>query len=629
MAGREVVFSVASGGGHVSSNVGVTDKEGVARVGAWILGTAAGTQTLQARVAELPPLTFTATGIAADPATIAILGGNDQTGVVGSTLEVPPSVLVEDIYGNPVGNAAVDFHITGGGGFLTKNRSETDPFGLANTGDWTLGTTPGPNGLSATVQGLPPVDFTAKGTPDLPSRVTVLIGDGQTATVGTELPLRPTLLVADRFGNLLDGVAVTFEVTVGGGAIADGNQITGPSGVAVTGPWTLGTKAGIQTLRITVTGLDPLTLSATAEPGPPASALGQGGGTQTATVGTAVPDPPRVRVEDAFGNPCSGVTVTFSSTGPPDSENSPGTLDGHESATDMAGVAAAERWTLGTVAGSYAVTAEVAGLSDAVAFFATATADVSANVAIHDGDDQTAQFGTMVPVPPSVRVGDQYGNGVAQVPVSFAVVEGGGTLTGAQGLTDGEGVASLLSWTLGPTPGANRISADVEGVGSVTLEAMGLAAPPATITRVAGDGQVARVGTRVLTPPQVRITDAIGNPASFVPVVFSVASGGGSITQEAGTTDSEGLASVGSWILGTTAGSNTLAASAGDLPPVIFMATGIAGPPSFMSVNEGDGQSALVNSGVPVPPSVLVQDAFGNPVQGVEVSFAVTGGGGR
>ncbi len=628
MAGREVVFSVSSGGGRVSSNIRVTDKDGIARVGAWILGTTAGPQTLQAMVPELPPLILTATGVPANPATVTVHGGDGQTGVVGSTLEIPPSVLVEDVYGNRVGNAAVEFLMISGGGFVTKSSSVTDPSGVATAGAWTLGTTPGPNALSASVSGLAPVEFIATGAPDVPSRVTVLIGDGQAGRVGTQLPLRPTLVVADRFGNLLSGIGVLFEVTAGGGTIADGTQVTGPSGVAVAGPWTLGTRAGAQTLQITVPGVDPFTLFATAEPGPPASALAQGGGTQSATVGTAVPDPPRVLVEDSYGNPVSGITVTFSPTGSPDLGSSPGTIDGQETTTDLTGVAAAERWTLGTVAGSYMAVAEVSGLSEAVAFFATAIADVPSSLVIRGGNYQTARFGTAVPVSPSVRVADRYGNGVAQLPVVFAVVGGGGSVTGAQGLTEGDGVASVGSWILGPTPGANQLSASVEGAGLVTFDAVALTAPPAAMAKAGGDSQAAQVGTPVLTAPTVRITDSAANPVAGVPVVFSVLSGGGSVTQEATTTDSDGLAGVGSWTLGVVAGPNTLVASASGLPPLTFSATGIPGPPASMSIQGGDGQSALVNTAVHVRPSVLLRDAHQNPTPGVAVVFLVAGGGG-
>ncbi len=628
MRGQEVVFSLASGGGLVSGTVQTTDKDGMARVGAWILGTTAGVQALQAQVTGLPPVFFVAIGLADQPATITMVGGDGQTGVVGSPLDLRPSVLVRDVHHNLVEGATVEFLVTEGGGFLSDVTGETDASGVAESGFWNLGTAPGPNSLTATVANLPPVTFTASGLPDAPSQITVLLGDGQRGQVGTELPLRPTLIVADRFGNLLEGVPVGFEVAEGGGSIADASQISDPSGVVVSGLWTLGTRAGPQSLQVNIPGVEPLILTATAEPGPPASALAQGSGLQTTTVGTDVGDPPRVRVEDAFGNSVPGISVIFSPSGSPDFEESPGTIDGGDAVTDETGVAAAERWTLGYVAGSYSADAEVQGLAEPVAFFATATADLPSTVVVHTGDNQTARFGTPVPISPSVRVEDQFGNGVAEVPVSFAVVEGGGLLAGAQVLTDGQGVASLLSWTLGPAPGINRVVASVEAVGTVTLRAVGLTAPPSALTKVAGDGQTAEVGSDVPTPPLVKVTDVDGNPVAMVPVVFSVASGGGSVTPAEASTDSEGLVGVGSWTLGTTAGPNTLTASVIDLDPVTFSAAGIPGPAASMWLNDGDDQSVLIDTPVPIPPSVLLQDAQGNPTPGVTVTFSVTAGGG-
>jgi len=147
MRGREVVFFVASGGGQVSGNVSLTDQEGIARVGTWILGPTAGDQTLQAHVPELPPLTFTATGTAASPASIIGNGGGGQTGMVGSTLDLKPSVLVKDVYGNPVDGAAIGFEVTEGGGFLSQTMALTDASGIAESGSWTLGVTQGPKGF--------------------------------------------------------------------------------------------------------------------------------------------------------------------------------------------------------------------------------------------------------------------------------------------------------------------------------------------------------------------------------------------------------------------------------------------------------------------------------------------------
>lgn len=268
LGGQTVVFTMASGGGHVTGGVAITDKAGFAQVGTWVLGPNAGPQMLQARVPELAPILFTATGLPAPPATIRIQNGNAQLGVVASDLPERPSVLVKDVHGNPVPDVTVDFLVVGGGGFLSQTRAQTNELGIADGGFWTLGTTPGPNTLRATVQGVVPTTFSAVGVPDAPDRVTVLEGDGQTGTVAVVLPLRPIILVADRFGNPLEGTPVTFHVATGGGSISGAQQISGTMGVAVSGGWTLGSGVGPQTLEVRVAGLEPVTLGAVAEAGP-------------------------------------------------------------------------------------------------------------------------------------------------------------------------------------------------------------------------------------------------------------------------------------------------------------------------------------------------------------------------
>ncbi|MFN2635659.1 MAG: hypothetical protein ABR585_01345 [Gemmatimonadaceae bacterium] len=62
LEGVTVTFTVTSGGGSVSEGSVVTDAQGQATVGAWTLGTAGGTNTLDASVRALPPVTFTASG---------------------------------------------------------------------------------------------------------------------------------------------------------------------------------------------------------------------------------------------------------------------------------------------------------------------------------------------------------------------------------------------------------------------------------------------------------------------------------------------------------------------------------------------------------------------------------------
>jgi hypothetical protein len=296
--------------------------------------------------------------------------------------------------------------------------------------------------------------------------------------------------------------------------------------------------------------------------------------------------------------------------------------------TDVAGVASADRWTLGTVSGLYSALAQVFGVPGSVEFFAEAISGTPAELIILAGNNQTGVVDEAVAVPPSVRVLDQHGNGVGDVTVEFAVEEGGGGVQGGEALTDDLGVATVGGWVLGPHPGANLLSASVTGLDPVAFRATALSAQPAGLTKVEGDSQTALVGSSVPVPPRVRVTDAQGNPVALVPVVFSVRTGGGWATPAQTVTDGDGLASLETWVLGPSAGVNSLEAFVEGVLPVVFSATGVPGPAASMEAFRGESQTVLAGTQVPVPPAVRIRDALGNPVGGVTVEFFVSEGGG-
>jgi hypothetical protein len=68
-------------------------------------------------------------------------------------------------------------------------------------------------------------------------------------------------------------------------------------------------------------------------------------------------------------------------------------------------------------------------------------------------------------------VKDAGGNPKSGVSVTFAVVSGGGSITGAAAVTNAAGVAAVGSWTLGNSGGVNSLSATVTGLPSVTFTA--------------------------------------------------------------------------------------------------------------------------------------------------------------
>src|SRR5688500_16934432 len=135
--------------------------------------------------------------------------------------------------------------------------------------------------------------------------------------------------------------------------------------------------------------------------------------------------------------------------------------------------------------------------------------------------------------------------------------------------------------------------------------------PSALAAATGGTPQTTTVGTAVAAAPSVRVTSSAGQPVSGVAVAFAVTAGGGTLGATSATRNADGVASAGSWTLGTTAGANAVRATVGSLTPVTFEATGQPGPAARVEA-VGAGQSAAVATAVPTAPGVKVVDAHGN-----------------
>src|SRR5690606_28686855 len=126
---------------------------------------------------------------------------------------------------------------------------------------------------------------------------------------GTALASAPTFVVKDQHGDPFAGVTVTIAVASGGGTLA-GAPTQSSGGPASVGVWTLGAKAGVNELLITVEGLDPVRITATGVPGAPAKLTAVTPLSVAGRVATAVDPLPRATLTDAFDNPLAGVDVT-------------------------------------------------------------------------------------------------------------------------------------------------------------------------------------------------------------------------------------------------------------------------------------------------------------------------------
>jgi len=193
------------------------------------------------------------------------------------------------------------------------------------------------------------------------------------------------------------------------------------------------------------------------------------------------------------------------------------------------------------------------------------------------GATQSGTVNVAVGTPPSVRVGTREGAAVAGVAVTFVVVSGGGSVSGASAMTNASGVATAGSWTLGNTVGEQRLSARSPGLPEVTFTATAAATPGnGVLERIAGsDGQTATSGAAVAVAPSVRVLSAAGAPLAGVAVSFTVTAGGGTLQTGSAVSDAAGLASAGRWTLGASAGTHTVQASATGFAPATFSATAL------------------------------------------------------
>jgi hypothetical protein len=588
-------------------------------------------QSTVTATAEGKTATATVTVVPGPPTALSIEAGQGQTATAGSAVSIAPAVKVTDAFGNPISGFAITFAVASGGGTITGAAATTNAAGVATLGSWTLGSTAGPNTVTASGAGLTPasVTFTASGGAGTAAIVAALSGNNQTATAGGPVATPPSVKVTDANGNPVEGFTVVFAPAAGSGIVSGGTVNTNSSGIAAPTSWVLGATPGQQTLVATAGSLSgsPINFSATAVAPVPAKVLRVSTDPQTAPAGKAVPEPPAVRVLDAADIPVPGYTVTFAVT------VGGGSVTGGAAVTNEAGIASVGSWTLGPTEGPNALTATAGTLQGSpVTFSATAAAPIPAKVVRVSADPQTAPIASAVGDPPAVRVLDATNIPIPGYTVTFEVTSGGGSVTGAVAVTDATGFASVGSWRLGPSRGSNTVTATagtLEG-SPVTFSATAVAPVAAKIVRVSPDPQAATTGKAVADPPAVRVLSATDLPVADYTVTFQVTGGGGSLTGGVAVTDEAGLATVGSWILGPSPGQNTLTATAGTLQgsPVAFTANGTAPPPASIAISAGQDQTAMAGSQVPIRPAVTVVDANGVGVPGVTVVFSIRSGSG-
>ena len=97
---------------------------------------------------------------------------------------------------------------------------------------------------------------------------------------------------------------------------------------------------------------------------------------------------------------------------------------------------------------------------------------VVTRIVVYAGDDQVGTRGNALPAPLCTNVFDQTNHLMLGVPVTYTVATGSGSMGDpATAITDGAGVSTSGSWTLGPNAGAQTVVATAGAGVTVTFRA--------------------------------------------------------------------------------------------------------------------------------------------------------------
>jgi plastocyanin len=226
-------------------------------------------------------------------------------------------------------------------------------------------------------------------------------------------------------------------------------------------------------------------------------------------VGAAITPAVTVSVQDASGNPVTSSTAPITIA----IGNNPGgaTLGGTTTQNSATGVATFSDLTLDNSGAAYTLSASSSGLTSATSG-AFNVFGAAALIAKNAGDNQTAEVGTAVPIDPQVLVPDANTGPVPQVPVTFQVTAGGGSVDPVTPVNTSDAGLASVHWTLGSQAGTNNntLQATAAGVGgSVTFTASATPTPSGVSIQV-GNGP-----TQFVFIPQ-SVTIPVGGTVTWV-----------------------------------------------------------------------------------------------------------------
>jgi len=433
--GSPVTFSDKGAGGSFSANPVTSDSHGQATVN-YTASTKAGNVSITGSAGGVSSPPFTVTVSAASFSALTLTSGGDQTAQAGTQLSQALVVTCADQYGNPISGTSVTFSDSAAGGSFSANPVSSDSNGRA-TVSYTAPTKAGNVSVAGSAGEVSSPSFHETVIAGPASTLTLTSGNSQTAQAGTQFSQPLVVTLADQYGNLVSGSAVTFSDNSAGGSFS-ANPVSSDNGRA-TVSYTAPTKAGAVTVKAAATGVSSVSFSEAVIAASASALTIIAGNNQSGAAGSTLATQLVVQVTDVYGNSVFGTPVSFSDS------NAGGSFSTTPIGSDTSGLASVA-YTLPAATGSVIVTAAAPGLAS-VSFNETAVTGSAALLNKVSGDVQTATVGSPLPLPLVVKVTDPYGNPVSGVAVTFDDAAASGAFSGNPIFTDSSGSASVAYTT--------------------------------------------------------------------------------------------------------------------------------------------------------------------------------------
>jgi hypothetical protein len=303
-----------------------------------------------------------------------------------------------------------------------------------------------------------------------------------------------------------------------------------------------------------------------------------------------------------------------------------GSVEPATAITDADGRARAS-WTLGNDPGRQTMFASVENVDSALPIVAEADPIASNTRVSALVDKLSGRAGEQLADSAAIRVTDSTGRVLPDIPVRWAVVDGGG-VSDPSTRTDSLGVATV-HWTLAKKTGTQRLRAQI-GLGSglgippVTINATALAGAPATVVAVSGDNQKAAAGAKLPKALVFRVADE--NGSGVLGAELTLSASGGEVADTALTTDSSGVAKT-TWVLGHSAGDYSLAVHVEEVKKLLKVsAKAVPAAAANLAFDDMPADRKQRDSGKVKRLFAVVTDVYGNPVPDVRVTFSVKSG---